>query len=241
MRGSPIAVAFIVACTCGCSSPAPKEEEKPQAAQEKPLSKPLDLKFDKPLDTAPSKPFDFRPVIVAFGNSLTAGFGADPGKSYPDFLQQELDRRGYKYNVINAGVSGETSSDGLERLNDVLALKPEIVILELGANDGLRGLPVTSTEANLDRIIFGLQQQKIRVALAAMDLPRNYGMEYISQFSGMYANIARQYKVTKIPFMLAGVAGNPKLMQNDGLHPNAAGNAIVAATVFKYLAPELKK
>ena len=178
---------------------------------------------------------DARPVIVAFGDSLTAGFGADPGSSYPDFLQKELDRRSLKSRIVNAGVSGDTTTDGLNRVPEVLSYHPSIVILEFGGNDGLRGLPLATTRANLDRMIAQLQQGSARVVLAGMTLPPNYGPEYIRPFEAIYKDLAAKYKIPRIPFLLAGVGGNPKLMQRDGLHPTAQGNAIVAQTVLRTL------
>ena len=182
-------------------------------------------------------PPDTRRVIVAFGDSLTAGFGADPGASYPDFLQRELDRRSLKWRVINAGVSGDTTTDGLNRVGEVLSYHPSLVILEFGGNDGLRGLPLETTRSNLDRMIAQLRSKSCRVILAGMTLPPNYGAEYIRPFEAIYSGLAAKYKIPRVPFLLAGVGGNPKLMQRDGLHPTGAGNAIVARTVFQYLEP----
>ncbi|HVV47292.1 MAG TPA: arylesterase, partial [Bryobacteraceae bacterium] len=132
-------------------------------------------------------PIDTRPVIVAFGDSLTAGYGVEPGKSYPDFLQRRLDAAGYKYHVVNLGVSGDTTTDGIQRIPEVLAAKPELVILEFGGNDGLRGLPVSTTRANLTQMIQSLQKAKIQILLAGMTLPRNYGSAYIHSFEKVYA------------------------------------------------------
>ena len=185
---------------------------------------------------------DERPIILAFGDSLSAGFGAEAGKSYPDYLQKLLDAKGYHYRVINAGVSGDTSSDGIVRLPSSLPLKPAVVILELGGNDGLRGLPVTTTRGNLEQMILTLQKSGAKVVLAGMTLPRNYGADYIRTFERVYADLAKQYKLALIPFLLQDVALQaPELMQRDGIHPTAAGNEKVAATVFKYLAPLLRR
>lgn len=184
---------------------------------------------------------DSRPVIVAFGDSLTAGFGAEPGLSYPDFLQKELDRRGLAWRVVNSGVSGDTTTDGLNRLPEVLAYRPAMVVLEFGGNDGLRGLPLEITRTNLDRMIDELRKAGARVVLAGMTLPPNYGAEYIRPFEQMYSQLAAKYKIPRIPFLLAGVGGRAALMQRDGLHPTAEGNAIVAQTVFKALQPLLRK
>ncbi|MEO7142489.1 MAG: arylesterase [Bryobacteraceae bacterium] len=182
---------------------------------------------------------DSRPVIAAFGDSLTAGFGADPGKSYPDFLQKEIDIRGLAWRVVNAGVSGDTTTDGLARTAEVLAFHPHIVILEFGGNDGLRGLPLSTPRENLDRIIVALRNAGARVVLAGMTLPPNYGSDYIRPFEQLYKDLAAKYKLPLIPFLLAGVGAHPNLMQRDGLHPTAEGNRIVAQNVMKILSPLL--
>jgi Lysophospholipase L1 and related esterases len=180
-------------------------------------------------------------VIVAYGDSLSAGYGVPAGKSYPDFLQKTLDEAGYRYRVVNAGISGDTTSGGLSRLNAILALKPQIAILELGGNDGLRGLPVKSSRSNLEKIITGLQGAGVTVVLAGMTLPPNYGPEYIQSFEKMYVDLAKQYNVTLIPFLLDGIATDSALMQPDGIHPNAEGHRRMAQLVMKYLEPLLKK
>jgi len=220
-------VVAILAVLAGCGNP-PNPAPEPGVPRE----------TAPPAHARPAS--DNRPVNVAFGDSLTAGFGADPGKSYPDFLQPELDRRGYRYRVVNAGISGETTTDALERLNTVTALKPAVVIVEFGGNDGLRGLPVSTTRSNLDQIIAGLRDAGARVLLAGMTLPPNYGPEYIAAFQRVYGDLAAKYKVALIPFLLEGVAGTSR-MQRDGLHPTADGNRLVAATVMKYLQPLLRK
>lgn len=186
-------------------------------------------------------PADKRPVIVAFGDSLTAGLGVDAGKSYPDFLQAMLDARGYAYRVVNQGISGDTTSGGVERLDAVLAIKPEVVVLELGANDGLRGLPLASTRANLDEMIEKLKQGGARVILAGMTLPRNYGPDYIRDFERIFTDLAKKHSAPLIPFFLAGVAESGEHMQADQLHPTAEGNRLVASNVMKTLEPLLKK
>ena len=182
---------------------------------------------------------DTRAVIAAFGDSISAGFGVEPGRSYPDDLQQLLDAGHYPYRIVNAGVSGDTTTDGVVRLPAVLALHPAIVILEFGGNDGLRGLPVASAHENLARMITELQASGCTVILAGMTLPRNYGPEYIHSFDQMFTDLARKYKTTLIPFVLQGVGGNPELTQPDGIHPTAEGARIVAHTVMEYLQPFL--
>lgn len=178
---------------------------------------------------------DGRKIIVAFGDSLSAGFGAEPGHSFPDYLQKQLDAKKLPYRVVNAGVSGETTTDALARVGTVLTDKPAIVIVEFGGNDGLRGLPVATTKANLDQIVDTIQKSGAKVLLAGMTLPPNYGPEYIEPFRKVYTDIAAKYKVMLIPFLLQGVGGNPELMQNDGIHPTAEGNRMVGDTVFQYL------
>jgi acyl-CoA thioesterase-1 len=171
---------------------------------------------------------DPRPAIVCFGDSLTKGFGVNPGKSYPDVLQEELDRAGYRYRVVNFGVSGETTQDGLARLPYVLKQKPEIVVVEFGANDELRGQAADKAENNLAQMAHLLLQAGARVVLAGMMLPTNSGSGYSHQFDAMYARLAARYQLPLIPFLLDGVAANPQLMQEDGLHPNTEGTRVVA-------------
>ena len=178
-------------------------------------------------------------MIVAFGDSLTAGAGLDPGLSYPDYLQKELDRKGYKYRVVNQGISGDTTSSGVARMDVAASLKPKVVILELGANDGLRGLPVTKTRENLAEMIDVFKRNGAKVLLCGMTLPRNYGTEYIQSFEEVFRGLAREKNVKLIPFLLDGVATRKDLMQPDGLHPTAEGNAKVAETVMQYLMPLL--
>ena len=184
---------------------------------------------------------DTRPAIVCFGDSLTAGFGLDPGRSYPDLLQHELDRKGYRYHVVNMGVSGDTTQDGLARLAMVLSEHPQIVVLEFGANDGLRGQPVSGAEQNQARMIEALQKAGARVVLAGITLPPNYGPEYLNRFNAMYPDLAKRYRLPLIPFLLADVAAKPNLMQRDGLHPNAEGTRLVAQNVLRAVEPLLQK
>jgi acyl-CoA thioesterase I len=188
---------------------------------------------------APAVVTDTRPAIVAFGDSLTAGFGAEPGSSYPDFLQKDLDRAGLRWRVVNAGVSGDTTTDGANRVSEVLAVKPRVVILEFGGNDGLRGLPIETTRANLDQMIVALRNSGATVILAGMTLPPNYGPDYIQGFERVYQDLAVKYKLVRIPFLLQGVATDRSLMQRDGIHPTGQGNEKVAVTVMKYVRPVL--
>jgi acyl-CoA thioesterase I len=181
------------------------------------------------------------PVVVCFGDSLTAGYGADPGQSYPDYLQKLLDERGYHYRVVNKGISGDTTKDGVSRLNDVLAAHPVIAVVEFGGNDGLRGLPITATRANLDRIISTLQQAGVKVALAGITLPPQYGPDYVKQINDTYTLAARKFDVPLLPFLLIHAYRVPGAIQDDKTHATAKGNAIVAEDVFNLIKPMLRK
>jgi len=184
---------------------------------------------------------DTRLPLVCFGDSLTAGYGVDMDESFPDYLQQDLDAAGYSYHVLNEGVSGNTTKDGLTRLPHLLALKPAVVIVELGGNDGLRGLSVDQTQSNLDAILAALTSAKIRVVLGGITLPPNYGSTYIQGFDHIYAALAKKYHVPLLPFVLSNVFGVPGSMQDDGIHATAQGNQQVAKNFLPYLKPLLKK
>jgi acyl-CoA thioesterase-1 len=224
MRGLAISL-FLLSLCVACRRSTEPAAETPSAP---------------PVQEQPAQPADDRPLIVAFGDSLTAGLGVDPGHSYPDYLQRLIDEKGYRYRVVNAGVSGDTSSGGLTRLSSILAMKPEIVILELGANDGLRGLPVEQTRANLEEMVATMQQAGVTVVLLGMTLPRNYGPHYIESFEKIYKDIARVYKLVFIPFDIDTFVKNPGLMQRDGLHPTAEGYAKITPRIFSHLEPLLK-
>jgi len=184
---------------------------------------------------------DSRPVILAFGDSLTAGYGVPRGSGYPEQLQRKLDVLGYKYRVVNMGISGDTTSGGRARLQAALSAMPSIVILELGANDGLRGQPVVQMQANLEEMIGEFQKAGAKVVLAGMTLPRNYGSAYVGSFEDVFRNLAKKYNTPLIPFFLEGVAGNPKYTLDDFLHPNTDGYVLVTDIVMKTLGPVLKK
>ena len=180
-------------------------------------------------------------IILSFGDSLSAAYGLQPEQGWVALLQQRLHDQGYEYQIINASVSGETSSGGLERLPHLLALHhPAIVLLELGANDGLRGLPLQTVHDNLAHMITLAKDSGAQVLLLGIRLPPNYGIRYGTGFADLYAQLARQYQLPWVPFLLAGVALEPALMQADGLHPLAAGEPKVLDTVWSTLAPLLR-
>jgi acyl-CoA thioesterase I len=181
---------------------------------------------------------DNRPLIVAFGDSLTAGV---VDKTYPEFLQQILDQHNYRFRVENQGVAGDTTSDGLARIDNVTAEHPAIVLLEFGGNDGLRGLPVESTRHNLEAMIQKLNTPPAQVLLLGITLPPNYGADYIKPFNAMYTDLAHQYHLPLLPFLIAHVYADKNLMQPDGIHPNDSGNKVVAEDVFHFLEPQLRR
>jgi acyl-CoA thioesterase I len=175
-------------------------------------------------------------MIVTFGDSLTAGVA---GRSYPEDLQDLLDQHGLRYRVDNQGVSGDTSTDGLARIDNVIAEHPALVILEFGGNDGLRGTPVEATRKNLEDMIARLKEAKLPIVLLGITLPPNYGAEYVKSFSAMYPELARQYQLKYMPFLLQHVYNIPGMMQPDGIHPSGEGNKIVAQDVFQLIEPML--
>jgi acyl-CoA thioesterase I len=180
-------------------------------------------------------------VIVAFGDSLTAGFGVPADQTYPARLGERLKREGYDYRVINAGVSGDTTAGGLRRVDWALRLKPEIVILELGVNDALRGQKLAGVRANLDQMVTRFRAAGARVLVAGMRLPPNYGDRYGEDFHRLYAEVARAHQAALIPFFLDGVGAVARLNQADGIHPTAEGYAIVVDRLWPYLVPLLQR
>jgi len=180
------------------------------------------------------------PTIVAFGNSLTAGAGIPAAESYPSQLQRRLDESGYHYRVINAGVSGDTTAGGLRRVDWALKSRPQIVILELGGNDGLRGLSLDQMHDNLNAIIQRVQTAGAQVVLAGMKLPLNYGDEYRAQFEAVYARLAQAHHLTLMPFFLEGVGAQVKLNQADGIHPTGDGYRVIVDHLWPVLKPLLE-
>jgi acyl-CoA thioesterase I len=180
-------------------------------------------------------------VIVALGDSLTAGLGVGADEAYPALLQARLRREGFEYRVVNAGVSGDTSAGGLRRIDWALRLSPAVVIVALGANDGLRGQPPETLRDNLTRIIERVRAAGARVLLAGMRVPPNYGDDYARAFAGVYPAVAKATGVPLAPFLLDGVAGDPRLNQADGIHPTAEGQRRIAVRLWPYLKPLLAK
>jgi acyl-CoA thioesterase-1 len=221
MRLLSVFVIFIALCSCS--------SQKQEARQSSPSTSP------------PSAPVaDNRHVLVVFGDSLSAGFGLEAGLSFPDFLQKKLDAEKFPWHVVNQGISGDTTEGGVARIDAATALKPEIVVLELGGNDGLRGLPLESTRQNLDQMIVAFQKSGAKVVLAGMTLPPNYGPDYIHKFENIYRDLAAEHKTVLIPFLLADIiTSDMRYIQRDGIHPTAEGCEIVSGTVLRAIKPLL--
>jgi len=210
----------------GCNArEAPREAARPSAA------------------TVPAATPDFSqrpagPLIVALGDSLTAGLGLrDASEAYPALLQERLNERGLNYHVVNAGVSGDTSAGGLSRLDLALDGDVRVLIVALGGNDGLRGLPAEELRKNLQAIIERAHERRIQVVLAGMEAPPNFGAQYVAEFRRTYSDLAKQYHAAFVPFLLQGVAGIESLNQRDGIHPTPEGARLVADNVWKALEP----
>jgi len=184
-------------------------------------------------------PASSRPTILFIGTSLTAGLGLDPDSAFPALIGRKADSAGVKVNVVNAGLSGETSAGALRRVDWLLTGPGDVIVLETGANDGLRGLDVDTTRANIDAILRKIQEAKPKatVFLAQMAAPPNMGQSYFVAFARIFPDLAARHKVTLIPFVLDGVAGKPELNQGDGIHPNERGERVVAANVWRVVGP----
>jgi acyl-CoA thioesterase-1 len=232
---------ILAACLTGALLQSACQSEKHNGSQESEVSA-KEKAVSPPPQSANSSQVqvaqDNRPVIVAFGDSLTAGVA---GRSYPEDLQELLDEHGYHYRVENQGVSGDTSTDGLARIENVIDAHPALVILEFGGNDGLRGTPIDSTRDNLKQMITRLQGANIPVVLAGITLPPNYGPEYVKPFTAMFPELAKQFHLRLLPFLLVSVYQHPEMMQPDGIHPNGAGNEVLARDVFSLIKPLLHK
>ena len=177
------------------------------------------------------------PVILAFGDSLTAGFGVPDAQSYPARLQKIIIENGYPHQVVNGGVSGDTTAGGVRRIKWLMKHNPEIVILELGANDGLRGLSLKEMESNLEQIIVICKEGGAKVLLTGMKAPPNYGEEYTVEFEKTFFRLADKHKLPLVPFFLEGVAGIREYTRPDGIHPLGSGYEIIVQTIWKYLKP----
>ena len=186
---------------------------------------------------------DSKKVILFFGDSLTAGYGLEKGEGFPEILQQKIDSLGLSYQVVNAGLSGETTSGGKNRIDWVLKQNVDVFVLELGANDGLRGIPIAETRQNLQEIIDFVREQNpdIEIILAGMQIPPNMGQDYTSEFREIFPDLAEENDVYLIPFLLEDVAGIPELNQQDGIHPTAEGQQILAENVWEVLEPVIQQ
>ena len=182
-----------------------------------------------------------RPVIVCYGDSITAGHGLAYGESYPDFLQKKLDAQGYRYKVVNQGTSGATTKDALAGLPFVLRLHPAIVIVEFGGNDGLRGVPVEESRSNLDQVLTSLENAHVKILLAGITLPPDYGPDYIRSFNQIFRDLAARHHVAFVPMLYQNLVHVPGTIQDDGIHPTAKGSAIIADTLYPVLRPLLHK
>lgn len=223
----------LLAALCSCSGGS-----KPSSHDAEPAVTPAPAATPAPVQ-------DPRKVLVVFGDSLAAGFGLGPGQSFPDDVQKKLDAQGFPWRVVNLGISGDTTEGGVSRIDSATSLHPAIVILELGGNDGLRGLPLAGTRKNLETMILAFQSAGARVVLAGMTLPPNYGPDYIQGFQKIYKDLAAQYHLTFIPFLLSDIVSpdpasrNLRYFQRDGIHPTADGAMIVSDTVLRAIKPLL--
>jgi acyl-CoA thioesterase-1 len=224
-----IICAALAVAACSSNEPAPARESTP--------APPSDVQ----VRAASAAPASTRPRIVFLGDSLTAGYGLDVEQSVPSLVQKHLDAEGYKYEVVNAGVSGDTSAGGLRRLEWSLDGNVRILVVELGANDGLRGLPVAEMKQNLKTIVQTAKKRGIGVLLTGMEAPPNYGAAYTSEFRRVFGDLASEERVAFMPFYLYEVAGIPTLNIADGIHPNPAGARIVEANLWRSLKPLVEK
>ncbi|HXT11932.1 MAG TPA: arylesterase [Candidatus Angelobacter sp.] len=195
----------------------------------------------QPSSSPPSKPAPQRKTILVLGDSIAAGLGVDPSEAYPALLQKKIDAEGWNFTVVNAGVSGDTSADGLNRINWLLKRRLDVLILELGGNDGLRGVPPSATETNLQAIINCVKEKypDAKIVIAGMQMPPNMGLAYATAFRQIFPDLAEKNHATLVPFLLEGVGGKPELNQTDRIHPTPAGHKIVAENVWRVLKPVL--
>ncbi|MDR3737017.1 MAG: arylesterase [Acidobacteriaceae bacterium] len=182
-----------------------------------------------------------RPLLVCFGDSITAGFGLESSQAYPAALQRDLDRLGYPYQVVNRGTSGATTKDAVVALPSILKLHPAVVIVEFGGNDGLRGQPLDQMRGNLDSVIAALQHAHIKILVAGITLPPNYGSDYIHTFEKIYVELAAEHHTALVPMIYKDLVNVPGVIQPDGIHPTAKGSEIIANTLIPILKPLLDK
>ena len=182
-----------------------------------------------------------RPILVCFGDSITAGYGLPAGQAYSYVLQRKLDKNGYSYIVTNQGTSGATSKDAVASLRTIVQLHPEVAIVEFGGNDGLRGIPLDQTRRNLDTVVAGLENAHVKVLLAGITLPPNYGPDYIQAFDAMFREVAARHHTAFVPMIYKDLIKVPDTIQPDGIHPTAKGAEIIADTLYAALKPLLRK
>jgi acyl-CoA thioesterase-1 len=241
MQIRPFSVLRLLACLPVIALLACGSRESPESRRTDDRPAP---RADRPASIAnepASAPKPDGPLIVVLGDSLTAGLGLSPEEAYPAVLERQLRQEGFNYHVVNAGISGDTSAGGLSRVDLALEGDVRVLVVALGGNDGLRGLPVTQLKSNLSRIIERAQGRGIKVVLAGMEAPTNWGDMYTRGFRDVYSSLAKQYDVPLVPFLLEGVAMVPHLNQRDGIHPTAEGDRIVAETVWKVLKPVVER
>ena len=237
------ALAAVAVSSVGCSFGCGLERKNPDGSVTSVYQNPgatVPAVSARESSSTPTTKVDARPRVVVLGDSLTAGLGLSPEQAYPSLLQQKIDQASLGMQVVNAGVSGDTSAGGLSRVDWALEGDVRVMVVALGGNDALRGLPVEELRKNLATIIERAQARKVRVILAGMEAPPNFGQSYTDAFRRVYTELAAQYKVPLIPFLLQGVAGIERLNQRDGIHPTAEGARMVADNVWTVLRPMLK-
>lgn len=221
---------MMILTVCGCGSSETKSDTKPAASPAQTAEKPQ------------STPTATKQTVLFFGNSLAAGYGVEPSQAFPALIGEKIDSAGLNYTVVNAGLSGETTAGGKSRIGWVLRQPVAVFVLELGGNDGLRGLPLSATRQNLQAIMDTVRRKspQATIVLAGMQIPPNLGTDYTREFRELFKELADRNKAVLIPFLLENVGGIPKLNQADGIHPNPAGHKIVAENVWTVIKPILK-
>ncbi|MGH9558306.1 MAG: arylesterase [Bryobacteraceae bacterium] len=228
---------FCILLALACAACACSHREDPAAHREDPATGTIAESAAAP---PPPAVQDDRKILAAFGDSISAGYGLAPGQSFPDDLQKRLDAANYPWRVVNLGISGDTTEGGVSRVDSAISLHPSIVLLELGGNDGLRGMPLDSTRANLDKMITAFQSAGAKVVLAGMTLPPNYGPDYIHKFQQMYKDLAAKHRTVLIPFLMSDIVTKDlRYIQHDGIHPTAEGAEIISGTVMRAVQPLL--